>query len=50
MTSHEKLDSTRPIPPVILDRAIAGRNLSANTLGEVLGAGTTLVVFLRHLG
>ena len=33
-----------------LEQAVTGRNLVGPTLGEALGDGPALLVFLRHLG
>ena len=41
---------SQPIAPDVAELGITGRNLPAATLGEALDAGTTLLVFLRHLG
>jgi hypothetical protein len=38
------------LPVEALARSVSGRNLSGETLGEEIGAGPTLLVFLRHLG
>jgi hypothetical protein len=34
----------------ILDRPVAGLNLTGGTLREELGAGPVVLSFLRHLG
>jgi len=38
------------LPDEILAHPIRGRHLRAPKLGEELGRGETLLVFLRHLG
>ena len=38
------------IPDEVLDRPVAGRNLSGATLREVLAGGPKVVALLRHLG
>lgn len=44
------------IPAAVLDRSVTGLRLAGrpeaqgSTLGEVIGAGPTLLVFLRHFG
>ena len=43
-------DLPHTIPAEVLARPIRGLNLSDTTLGEALGGGPTLVVFLRHFG
>lgn len=39
-----------PLRPEQLAHPIAGYQTQATSLGEVLGADTTLLVFLRHYG
>jgi hypothetical protein len=39
-----------PLIPEQLDQPVTGYHTSAVTLGEVLSAPTTLLVFLRHYG
>ena len=34
----------------LLERPVRGRHLRGDTFGEALGAGPTLLVFLRHFG
>lgn len=38
------------IPAEILDRPVAGLNLTAGPLREQIGARPTVLAFLRHLG
>ena len=38
------------IPKEVLDLPVCGLRLTGVTLGDALGAGPTLLVFLRHLG
>ncbi len=38
------------IPDQVLDRPVAGRNLSGATLREVLAGGPKVLALLRHLG
>lgn len=42
--------STRPLSHELLNAEIEGRNLEGGRLGDHLGEGPTLVVFLRHFG
>jgi hypothetical protein len=44
-----RLENTR-IPEAILSSSIRGLGLESSTLGEALGSGRTLLVFLRHFG
>ncbi len=38
------------VDQTVLDRPVAGRNLLPGSLHDQLGAGRTLLVFLRHNG
>jgi len=38
------------IPAEVLDHRVVGLNLPGERLGEVIGDGQTLLLFLRHLG
>jgi hypothetical protein len=38
------------LPAEALALPVSGRNLTGETLGDEIGAGPTLLVFLRHLG
>lgn len=38
------------LPAEILDAAVEGLNLRPGTLRDQLGAGATLLLFLRHFG
>ena len=44
------LEQPRQIPTEVLARPVRGTNLKHATLGECLGQGPTLLVFLRHFG
>jgi hypothetical protein len=39
-----------PLRPEQVTHAITGYHTTATTLADVLGDGTTLLVFLRHYG
>ncbi len=41
---------SRPLAADLLEQIVYGRNLRGDTLGEQLGSGPTLLVFLRHFG
>lgn len=41
---------THQIPDSVLDRRVAGVNLSRGSLRAQLSLGRTLLVFLRHFG
>lgn len=43
-------DMTESIPEFVLDRQVAGVNLSEGSLRAQLSLGRTLLVFLRHFG
>lgn len=42
--------TTSILPAPTLERPVRGRNLAGATLGENLGPGPGLLVFLRNLG
>jgi len=48
--TREQEQTTKTVDPAVWDRPVAGTHLRPGTLGDQLGDGVDLFVFLRHFG